>query len=74
MNFLVLWEHMMSDTADQWSHPTEEAEAEESDGSTMDCWECGCVHAPVRSTNVELPVRAPLYGEDANEAKKKKKE
>lgn len=33
-------------------------ETVESDGSTISCWECRC----------KIPVRAPLYGEDANKA------
>lgn len=62
----------MSDTADKWTQPTEEAETEESDGSTLD-WESTDVYMHWymicdRSIKVEIPVRAPLYGEDANEA------
>lgn len=50
----------------------EKAEMEESDRSTIGCWECGCVHTLMRKSfcdrgmNVEIPVRAPLCGEETS--------
>lgn len=62
---------MMSDMADKWTQPTEE-----SDGSTLK-WKSADVYMHWyviygHGIKVEIPVRAPLYAQDTNEAANEK--